>query len=127
MTPDLWMFAAAVALTWGQIMLAATPGVLFNMSWAIGNREEEIEQAPWAARADRAAQNMKENLPLFTALVLLAHVSGEADASSALGAQIFVAARVAHAAVYVAGIPYLRTLIWAVSVAGMALIASSLF
>jgi len=127
MTPDLWMLAAAVALTWGQIMLAATPAVLFNKSWAIGNREGKIEQAPWAARADRAAQNMKENLPLFTALVLLAHVSGEADASSALGAQIFVAARVAHAAVYVAGIPYLRTLIWAVSVAGMALIASSLF
>jgi uncharacterized MAPEG superfamily protein len=127
MTPDLWMLAAAVALTWAQIMLAATPSVLFSREWAFGNRDGKIERAPWVARADRAAQNMKENLPLFTALVLLAHVSGESDASSALGAQLFVGARVLHGAVYLAGIPYLRTLLWAVSVAGMLLIESSLF
>ena len=127
MTPDLWMLAAAVALTWAQIMFATTPGVLKDVTWAAGNRDKKLDQPGWVSRADRAAQNRKENLPLFTALVLLAHVSGEADATSALGAQVFVGARVVHGAVYVAGIPYARTVIWGVSVAGMAMIASSLF
>ena len=70
---------------------------------------------------------MKESLPIFAALVLVAHVSGPADATSALGALIFVGARVAHAGIYVAGVPGLRTLIWSVSVIGMGMIGSSLF
>jgi uncharacterized MAPEG superfamily protein len=39
-----------------------------------------------------------------------------------LGAQIFFWARVVYAAVYLAGIPWVRTAVWAVSVIGMLLI-----
>ncbi len=126
MTVDLWMLVAAVVLTWVQIMIASTPGAVLFPKWALGNRDSRVDLPSWAARADRAAQNMKENLPLF-ALVLIAHVSGEANATSALGAQIFVGARIAHAVVYMAGVPGIRTAIWAVSIAGMGLILSALF
>lgn len=127
MTVDLWMLAAAVLLTWLQIMLAATPPLLADMKWAVGNRDQAAARAGWAARADRAAQNMKENLPLFAALVLVVHVSGSNDATTALGAQVFVVARLLHAAAYLAGIPGLRTVLWAVSIAGMVMVASGLF
>lgn len=128
MTTDLWMLAAAALLSWGLIMAEATPGILkYGMVWASGNREDPVpEPTGWWLRLRRCSANMQENLPLFAILVLVAHVSGEADATSALGAQIFVGARLLHAATYIAGLPYLRTAIWGVSVVGMGMIATSL-
>jgi uncharacterized MAPEG superfamily protein len=58
--------------------------------------------------------------------VLAAHVSGHANATTALGAQIFFIARVAHAAVYILGIPYLRTAAFGAGAAGMLMIAGQL-
>ena len=43
MTTDLWMLVAAVGLTWAFIMAAATPTVLTNPLWAMGNREKPTE------------------------------------------------------------------------------------
>ena len=65
---------------------------------------------------------MLENLPLFIALVLIAQVSSHANAMTALGAQLFFWARLVYAVVYVAGIPWLRTLVWAVSMIGKVII-----
>lgn len=127
MTTDLWMLAASVLLTWLLIMADAGPKIVGNgMTWASGNREETPEQKGLPARIGRTSANMQENLPLFGLLVLVVHVSGNADATSALGAQVFFAARVAHAAVYIAGIAYVRTALWAVSIVGMFMIASTL-
>lgn len=128
MTIDLWMLLAAVALDWVLIVGAATPTILADPRWALGNRD--VAHPPpegWRSRLDRTSKNMDENLPLFAALVLVAHVAGASNATSALGAQVFVAARVAHALVYVVGIPYLRTLVWVVSIVGMFMVASTLF
>jgi uncharacterized MAPEG superfamily protein len=66
--------------------------------------------------------NMLQNLVLFAALVLTAHVAGRANAMTALGAQLFFWARLAYAAIYLAGIPWLRTGAWTVSVIGLILI-----
>ena len=125
MTMDLWMLLAAVALDWLLIVGSATPTLLADPVWALGNRDEPREPSGgWRGRLRRTSQNMNENLPLFSALVIVAHLAGKADPTTALGAQIFVASRVAHAAVYVIGIPYLRTVIWCVSILGMLMIGS---
>ena len=50
-------------------------------------------------------------------------VSGKANATTAMGAMIFFWARLAYAVIYLIGIPWLRTLVWFVSVIGMAMIA----
>lgn len=126
MTPDLWMLVASTLLCFAQILIAATAPVLRDMKWSLGNRETQVELDGVAGRAVRAANNMKENLPLFTALVLVAHVSGQADATTALGAQVFFGARVVYAGVYLAGIPVLRTVVWVVSIVGMAMILAGL-
>ncbi len=127
MTNDLWMLLAAAAIQWALILVAATTNIATSgMKWALGNRESRDEIPPWLARAERASRNMAENLPLFAILVLVAHVSGSADAMSSQGAMIFVGARVAHALVYIAGIPGLRTLCWVVSIVGMGMIATSI-
>jgi uncharacterized MAPEG superfamily protein len=54
--------------------------------------------------------------------VLVAHAGGISTSMTVLGAQLFIWARLAYAIIYVAGIPWLRTASWAVSVVGLLLI-----
>ena len=77
-------------------------------------------------REGLAHHNMLENLVLFAALVLVAVATGRANGTTLLGAQIFFWARLAYALVYLAGIPWLRTAVWTVSIVGLALIFSQL-
>ena len=79
-----------------------------------------------AGRATRAHRNMLESLILFAVLVLVAHSAGIRNEMTLLGAQLFFWGRFAHAAIYLAGIPWLRTAAWGVSVAGLVLIFAQL-
>jgi uncharacterized MAPEG superfamily protein len=65
---------------------------------------------------------MLESLVLFAVLVLIAVISAKTSSNTLLGAQIFVWARLVYALVYMAGIPWLRTLVWLVSMAGLVII-----
>jgi len=57
--------------------------------------------------------------------LLLAYALQKTDAHSALGAQIYVWARLLYIPAYVLGIPFLRTLIWAASLAGILMVLSA--
>ena len=77
---------------------------------------------PWGKRADRAYLNAVECFAPFAALVIIAHVVGKANAMTAFWAMCFFWLRLAHAVVYLLGIPYVRTLVFTlgfVSVAGI--------
>ena len=67
------------------------------------------ELPDWVVRANRTHINLVENLPSFAALVLVAHVAGAANGTTAAAAAVFFWARLAHALVFLFGIPYLRT------------------
>lgn len=123
MTPDLvWLVWAAV-LTFVLVLAAAAGRMLqVGLPALAGNRESVPPATGWAGRAQRAHSNLLENLPLFIILVVAAHLAGKADGMALTGCAVFVWARVAHAVVYIAGIPWLRTLCWAVSVVGLAMI-----
>jgi uncharacterized MAPEG superfamily protein len=128
MKPELMWLAWAVALTFAQMLIAVSGATLqVGLPALAGNREGLPPCTGWAGRAQRAHHNMIENLVLFAALVLIAVVSNKTNATTLLGAQIFVWARVAYALIYPAGIPWLRTLAWLVSVVGLALIFFQLF
>jgi uncharacterized MAPEG superfamily protein len=87
-----------------------------------GNREGLPPSTGWVGRAMRAHRNMLENLVLFTALVLTAVVAGKTSEMTLLGAQLFVWARLVYAAIYLAGVPWVRTGVWFVSMIGLVLI-----
>ena len=123
MKPELVWLLWAVALTFGQMLVAvlgATAQV--GLPALAGNREGLAPCTGWAGRAARAHHNMLENLVLFAALVLIAVVTNKTNPTTLLGAQLFFWGRLAHALIYVAGIPWLRTLAWLVSVVGLVLI-----
>ena len=128
MSPDLKYLLFSVILTAVQVLIAAAAAnQVVGLSRLAGNREGLPEMTGFAGRAKRAHLNMLENMVLFTALVLIAAVANKANATTALGALIFFWARLAYAVIYLLGIPWLRTVAWAVSVIGMIMIAWQLF
>ena len=114
------MLAWTVVLALVQLVVAV---ILTNrqvpMATLIGNRDDMPVVTGAAGRAQRAHRNLLETLPLFAALVLLVLATNRTCALTALAAEVFLAARVAFAIVYIAGIPYLRTLFWGVALAAL--------
>lgn len=126
---DLHYLALSALLAWLQLIVAS---LLRSRSWtpagmrvALGNRDEPLEPSPLAGRADRAARNMLEGLLLFTALLAAVRLGGKPAPASA--AALFFWARVAYLALYLAGIRYLRTLVWIASVVALGRIAVAAF
>jgi uncharacterized MAPEG superfamily protein len=128
MTADLTYLVWAVALTLVQLVVViAGATTQFPMTALVGNREPRLEPRGWVGRAERAHRNMLESLLPFAALVITAAVVGRSNETSALGAALFFYARLAYAIVYVIGIPWLRTLLWAVASVGTLLVLLQLF
>ena len=123
MTPELTLLVWSAVLTFVQMLVAVAGAQLqVGLPALMGNREDLPPIVGWAGRARRAQFNMLEYLVLFAILVLVAQITGKTNAMTLLGCQIFFWARLAYAIVYVAGVPWLRTAIWAVSVVGLLLI-----
>jgi uncharacterized MAPEG superfamily protein len=128
MKPELMLLAWAVLLAFVQMLVAVSGHTLqVGLPALASNREGVPPATGWAGRAARAHRNMIENLVLFAALILIATLSNRTDSMTLLGAQIFFWARLVYAFVYVAGIPWLRTGVWSVSVIGLALVFFALF
>ena len=110
MTTDLTMlvWTAVLCLLMAMPYTVGLIGQL-GLPRMAGNRDDIPAVEGWIGRAKRAHANLVENLAPFAVLVLVAHVSGQHNATTALGAQIFFFARLAHAACYYAGIPWSRT------------------
>ncbi len=126
MTSDLSYVAYSVLLTWVMLM---TGSLVRARGWtphgfvvALGNRDDLPAPSPLAGRADRAARNMLENLVLFVALLFAARLGGVDGAKLAPAAGVFFWARVVYFPVYLAGIRVLRTVVWGVSLVGLAMI-----
>ena len=127
MKPELSLLIWAVVLAFAQVLIAVQGAMMqVGLPALAGNREGLPEIKGWAGRAQRAHRNMIENLVLFAVLVLVAVAADKTNNTTLLGAQIFVWARVVYAAVYIAGIPWLRTGVWFVSAIGLILIFAQL-
>jgi uncharacterized MAPEG superfamily protein len=123
MTPELVYLVWSVALTVVLAVIAVGGAQLeVGLPRLAGNRENMPEMPGWAGRAARAHRNLLENLVLFAVLVLVARAVNVSNGMTVLGAQLFFWGRVAHAGLYLAGIPWLRTVAWTVSVVGLLLI-----
>ena len=125
MTPDLKFLVWSAVLCLVQAVIAVLGAItVVGLPKLAGNRDDIPAIEGWPGRAQRALRNMLESLVLFAILVFAAHVTQRANATTALGAMIFFWGRVAYAGVYLAGIPWLRTGVWGVSVLGLLMILS---
>ncbi|MEP6825961.1 MAG: MAPEG family protein [Ramlibacter sp.] len=69
-------------------------------------------QTDWHARANAAQANSFEALPFFIGAVVIAHQLGAPQARLDIFAVLFVTLRVIYIAMYVAGLPTVRSAIW---------------
>jgi len=125
MTPDLKILVWTVALTFVEVLVAVLAAqAQVGLGMLAGNRDELPRLTSFAGRAQRAHWNMLESLPLFIALVLVAHIAGKANGTTLTGCELYFWGRLAHWLIYLVGVPWLRTVAWVVSVIGLILIFS---
>ena len=123
MSIDLKLLLWSLALTVVQMVVAVVGAQSqVGLPKLVGNRDDLPVLQGFAGRAQRAHRNMLESLVLFAILVLLAQVTGKANATTALGAQLFFWGRLAYALIYWIGIPWARTAAWTVSIIGLVVI-----
>lgn len=129
MTIELTYLVAVMILALVQVLLpAAVKDLEFGLAWGAGSRDQTPDSKNLVvARLERARTNLYETLPLFIGAVLIAHVTGQEGALTLWGAAFYFWARVAYVPLYASGLPYLRSLVWLVSLAGLIMILTALF
>lgn len=121
MTIELRMLGWSVVLGIVYVLVAAGFATWQRgLLWNAGNRDGAPPPLnKFAARAERARNNFLETFAFFAATTLAVVVMHKTGTQTAIGAQIYLWARVAYLPVYVIGIPYLRTAIWIASLWGI--------
>jgi len=109
-------------------LIQGTRNVLvLGLPTAAGNQHDVPQWNGWHDRLNRAIRNLIESIVIFAPIAISIHLLGLSNETSALGAQIFLIARLIHAPIFVLGIPWVRTTAWFTGVAGILMTASVLF
>jgi uncharacterized MAPEG superfamily protein len=126
---ELRLLAWTIAFALAQVFIAAGFAThQRGLKWNASNRDGEVKPLTGAAaRAVRANANFLETFPFFAAAVLGVVVGGKSSAHTVLGCEIYLAARIAYLPIYIVGIPYLRTLVYGVSIWGLLQVLEALF
>ena len=97
-----------------------------GMPEALGNRDHQQPYTLVGRRAMRALANMQEALPVFLALALLNMIAAPGAGLALTGAWVFLIARVVYVAVYLAGVPVVRTMCWLAGIIGLGMMVAPL-
>ncbi len=128
-TPELTMLAATLVLAFLHIFLPAAGRTMVNgIGWNAGPRDG-VPSRPGIVteRLERAQANLWETLPLFIGAVLIAHVTGKDCALTFWGTQAYFWARLIYIPLYAFGVPFVRSIVWMVSVGGLIAVFIALF
>ena len=128
MSIELTMLALSVALLFVLVIIQAMAGTQAQGLWVMAGPRDNLPPAkPWQARTLRCVDNHREGLIMFAPLVLIAADLGISNTLTIWGAQLFFYSRVAHAVVYLAGLPYIRPVFWTIGLIGTVMIFLALF
>ncbi|HEX7761639.1 MAG TPA: MAPEG family protein [Caulobacteraceae bacterium] len=123
MSVELTMLAYAVGLLLVLVAVQAAAGVLAQgLMPMAGSRDGLPEPKPFQARTKRVVDNHREGLTLFAPVVLIAAVAHISNHWTVLGSELFLYARLAHAVLYLAGVPLVRPLAWGLGLAGTVMV-----
>src|SRR5436853_1938157 len=124
------MNAELSALAWGCILalvhIFAAVRVKtrqYGTKWNVGARDEELPPPqPIVGRLARAQANFFETFPIFAAAALIVSLADLADRWTAIGAWLWLGARIVYLPLYAMGLPVVRTIVFLVSVVGIVLV-----
>lgn len=118
----LLLFFAQTLLP-GVLRIRNQPSPVATTVEMLGPRDTLPPTTVYGERAQRALLNLHEAMPVFLALALLHVATAGSSPRATLGATIFLIARVLYVPAYLSGIAGVRSLFWAIGVAGMLLMA----
>ena len=105
----------------GRFREPAASGEPDGLKERLGNRDHVRPLTVRGQRAARALANMQEAMPVFLGLALLGMIVVPDAPLAKTGALVFLIARALYVAIYMAGIPVVRTLVFMVSWVGLSL------
>ena len=129
MSIEIKYLAWSIALGIVYVLVAATLGTAQRgLNWNVGNRDADTKPLTGAAaRAHRASPELPRDLSLLCRRGAGRGADGRPIRHRRrLGAMLYFWARTLYLPVYVIGIPYLRTLVWAVSFVGLLMLLTAL-
>ena len=132
MDPFMYYYALTAMILLGLIVIQGAAGTArVGIKAAAGSRDDLPDPLPgFPGRMTRVVRNHVEGLAIATPFFVAASlIPGEslANTQALLGAQLFFFGRLAHGVLYVAGIPWLRTLAFGVGATGLLLLIVALF
>jgi uncharacterized MAPEG superfamily protein len=115
----LWLVHVLVQASLGN---AQTPfGYLFT------SRDEPSKARGLSyGRSCRALANYLENFTPFVAVALALIATQRTGGAGAIGATIWILARIVYLPIYIFGIIYVRTIVWGISIVGLVMMLGRL-
>ena len=117
-------------LAWGALLLfvyifAAIRAKTqqYGRKWNMSARDVELPPPnALTGRLMRAQANFQETFPIAIVALLGVVLANKTSATTALGGWIWLGARVVYLPLYMAGIRVVRTLVWTISMVGLAMV-----
>lgn len=92
----------------------------YGAAWNMGARDEDVPPpAPIVGRLMRAQANFFETFPILVAAVLIDAAANLFDRWTAIGAAVWLVARLIYLPLYALGVPKVRTFVWMASLVGL--------
>ena len=124
MSVELQYLVFTVFLLIIQMILQVGAGFVTNgLLGLAGSRDDEVLSTGIGGRFERAYYNMLETFPVFAALVIVVHLTESWSPTTALAVQLYFWGRVVYLPSYIVGIPFLRTIVWLISMVGIIMLA----
>jgi uncharacterized MAPEG superfamily protein len=115
----LWLVHVLVQASFGNTQLPSR--------YLLSSRDEPAKAGGVLyGRACRALANYLENFTPFAAVALALMVTQRTGGAGAIGATIWILARIAYLPIYVFGIIYVRTMLWGISIIGLVMMLGRL-
>ncbi len=130
-SPELLMLVASsgilITVVMLQLMHFLSTGIAVSV---MSNRDEHefpSEMKGLGGRLKRCIRNHVEGIAMAAPIILTASLSGISNEMTVLGAQTFAVGRLAHATLYIFGVPYIRSGAFLIGIIGIALVLYGLF
>jgi uncharacterized MAPEG superfamily protein len=95
----------------------------YGRNWNVGARDEALPEAnAMTGRTARAQANFQETFPIAIVALLGVVLANKTSANTAIGGWIWLVARVFYLPLYAAGIRFVRTAVWTISMIGLAMV-----
>jgi len=95
----------------------------YGRKWNVSARDGELPPPnPISGRTMRAQANFLETFPIAIVALLGVVIANRTSQTTAIGGWMWLGARVIYLPLYAAGVPVVRTIVWAIGMVGIGMV-----